>query len=90
MLEFAAPAITAASAIVVGWFGLSINRQRARDAKQASLIDDLSEQVARKREDLLDAEALLRATMDYVLTLRSALSAADAEIPPWPENLSRR
>lgn len=82
--------ITAASGVVIGVLGWVLNRRRAHDDRQASLIDDLETRTTALSAEVQSATDQLRAAADYIVLLRSTLIEAGIDPPPWPAHLSGR
>lgn len=82
--------ITAASGVIIGVLGWALNRRRAHDDRQASLIDDLETRTSALSVEVQAVTVQLRSAGDYIVLLRSTLLEAGIDPPPWPESLSGR
>ena len=82
--------ITAASGVLIGVLGWVLNRRRAHDDRQASLIDDLETRTSALSVEVQSVTVQLRSAGDYIVLLRSTLIEAGIDPPPWPESLSGR
>lgn len=82
--------ITAASGVLIGILGWVLNRRRAHDDRQASLIDDLETRTTALSAEVQAATDQLRAAADYIVLLRSTLIEHGIDPPPWPAHLSGR
>ena len=90
MIGEAATLITAASGVVIGVLGWVLNRRRAHDERQSSLIDDLEVRTKALTQEVTASTEQLRAAGDYIVLLRSTLIENGIDPPPWPAHLSGR
>ena len=90
MLSEAATFITAASGVLLGVLGWVLNRRRAHDDRQASLIDDLETRTSALSVEVQEATVQIRSAGDYIVLLRSTLLEAGIDPPPWPDHLRGR
>lgn len=90
MIGEAATLITAASGVIIGILGWVLNRRRAYDERQSSLIDDLEVRTKALTQEVTASTLELRAAADYIVLLRSTLIENGLEVPPWPPELSGR
>lgn len=90
MIGEAATLITAASGVIIGILGWVLNRRRAYDERQSSLIDDLEVRTKALTQEVTASTLELRAAADYIVLLRSTLIENGIEVPPWPPELSGR